>query len=75
MKFGLFGGAARGAILPLLERRPASLQIANRSPEKAQALAAEFSAGFGGPTDPRLQTELQKIEVRVGSLPIYGQAP
>ena len=39
------GGAARGAILPLLERRPACLQIANRSPEKAQALAAEFSAG------------------------------
>ncbi|MBX3424359.1 MAG: hypothetical protein KF688_01645 [Pirellulales bacterium] len=51
------------AVLPTLEDLPEGLQ------------AAEFSAGFGGPTDPRLQSELQKIEVRVGSLPIYGQAP
>ena len=34
------GGAARGALLPFLEQNPASLFIANRHPEKAQALAA-----------------------------------
>ncbi len=37
------GGAARGVIKPLLDTRPDSLFIANRSPEKAAALAAEFS--------------------------------
>jgi shikimate dehydrogenase len=40
------GGAARGAIGPLLEAKPASLLIANRSPEKAAQLAAHF-AGVG----------------------------
>ncbi|PRC91350.1 shikimate dehydrogenase [Solimicrobium silvestre] len=40
------GGAARGAILPLLECQPAELIIANRSIEKAQQLAEQFSS-FG----------------------------
>lgn len=40
------GGAARGVILPLLEQRPACLTLANRTPEKAQALA-QFFAGRG----------------------------
>ncbi len=38
------GGAARGAILPILEQRPAELVIANRTLSKAQALEARFSA-------------------------------
>ncbi len=37
------GGAARGAILPFLEQRPAELVIANRMAAKALALAEEFS--------------------------------
>lgn len=37
------GGAARGVILPLLEENPHALVIANRTAEKAQQLAAEFS--------------------------------
>lgn len=36
------GGAARGAVLPLLETHPAELTIANRSSEKAFQLANEF---------------------------------
>ena len=36
------GGAARGVILPLLECRPASLTIVNRTAAKAQELAAIF---------------------------------
>lgn len=38
------GGAARGVIEPLLAEQPATLFIANRSAEKAIALAAAFSA-------------------------------
>ncbi|MBH5330314.1 shikimate dehydrogenase [Eikenella sp. S3360] len=38
------GGAARGVILPLLECRPASLTIANRTAAKARELAEAFGA-------------------------------
>ncbi|WP_310491640.1 shikimate dehydrogenase [Dechloromonas sp.] len=37
------GGASRGVIAPLLAEQPASLFIANRSAEKAVALAASFA--------------------------------
>ncbi|MDV6343529.1 shikimate dehydrogenase [Nitrosomonas sp. Is37] len=38
------GGAARGAILPLLELKPRILAIANRTKEKAQVLQRQFSS-------------------------------
>ena len=38
------GGAARGVILPLLAEAPAGLMIANRTPERAVELAAQFSS-------------------------------
>jgi shikimate dehydrogenase len=37
------GGAARGALAPLLECRPAALAIANRTADKAVVLAARFA--------------------------------
>ena len=41
------GGATRGILGPLLEAAPTSLTIANRTPERAQALAATFRAQAG----------------------------
>jgi shikimate dehydrogenase len=38
------GGAARGLVAPLLELQPLELVIANRSPDRAVALAREFGA-------------------------------
>jgi shikimate dehydrogenase len=38
------GGAARGALAPLLEAGAAEVVVANRTAEKAQALAHEFAA-------------------------------
>jgi len=37
------GGAARGAVLPLLMEQPAELIVANRTAERARLLAAEFA--------------------------------
>ncbi|PMS23238.1 shikimate dehydrogenase [Trinickia dabaoshanensis] len=37
------GGAARGAVLPMLERGPCRLTIVNRTAEKAEALVEQFA--------------------------------
>ncbi|WP_237068115.1 shikimate dehydrogenase [Microbulbifer guangxiensis] len=53
------GGAARGALLPLLEQRPARLHIANRTTARAEELVREFrrygaltGGGFDGLCEP-----------------------
>ncbi|NMG70737.1 shikimate dehydrogenase [Parazoarcus communis] len=42
------GGAARGALLPLLQAAPSSLTLANRSADKAVALAESFRPSANG---------------------------
>ncbi len=40
------GGAVRGILAPMLEKQPANVYVVNRTHEKAQGLAAYFSAHF-----------------------------
>ena len=52
------GGATRGILGPLLEAAPASLTIANRTSERAQALAAAFQTQAGAADDTAPATRL-----------------
>ncbi len=48
------GGAARGALLPLLQAQPSQLVLANRTPAKAENLAQQFAHNF--PHEARITT-------------------
>ena len=57
------GGAARGVLLPVLERKPARLVIANRTPGKALALVpisrnGKNCAGAGYPDLAGMQFDI-----------------
>lgn len=72
------GGATRGIIGPLLEMQPASLRIANRTLDKAQALADHFSRS--GPVSAcRFNvvpvTESYDLVINATSAGISGEAP
>lgn len=57
------GGAARGAVLPFLEQKPAELVIANRTVDKAEQLAAE--AAQYGPVSSSAYAELNRRQFDV----------
>jgi shikimate dehydrogenase len=71
------GGAARGAVLPLLEQRPALLVIANRTVAKAKALGEQF-APFGAIETggyPDLGDHAFDIVVNATSASLRGELP
>lgn len=71
------GGAARGALLPFLEQRPALLFVANRTVPKATALGEEFGGrgvlATGG--YPDLGGEAFDIVVNATSASMRGELP
>jgi shikimate dehydrogenase len=71
------GGAARGALLPFLEQKPALLMIANRTPTKAVELASEVATHGnvrgGGYED--LANEQFDIVVNATSASLRGELP
>lgn len=77
------GGAARGAILPLLAAGPAALTIANRTDSTAAALAAHFGAAvtalpfdaLAGPFDIIVNATAASIAGAVPPLPDSVFAP
>ncbi len=71
------GGAVRGVLAPLLERELREAVIANRTPAKAQALAAEFAdlgtisgCGFG-----ELRGPAYHLIVNATSAGLHGDMP
>nr|VFJ88533.1 MAG: shikimate dehydrogenase [Candidatus Kentron sp. H]VFJ90495.1 MAG: shikimate dehydrogenase [Candidatus Kentron sp. H]VFJ96668.1 MAG: shikimate dehydrogenase [Candidatus Kentron sp. H] len=61
------GGAARGVIGPLLDERPKKLIIANRTPEKARTLAAQFLSERFLPEkalSELSQKDIQKVSIK-----------
>jgi shikimate dehydrogenase len=71
------GGAARGVVLPLLERRVGALVIANRTAGKAVAIAARFAphgpvvgCGFGDLAGQRFD-----VAINATSASIAGEVP
>jgi shikimate dehydrogenase len=75
------GGAARGAMLPFLEQRPATLLVVNRTVSKAKALVDEFSSFAGGDFSycsyPELADMAQGFDIVVNatSASLRGELP
>ncbi len=71
------GGAARGAMLPILERKPALLTVANRTVSKAKAMGEQF--GRFGPLVtggyPDLGTRSFDIVINATSASMRGELP
>ncbi len=72
------GGATRGIVGPLLEMNPASLRIANRTLDKAQAIAEHF-ARFGPVSACRFNvvpaSEPYDLVINATSAGVRGEAP
>ncbi len=60
------GGASRGVILPLLEQKPASLTVTNRTYSKAQQLAELFAA-YGSVKAQDMSTINEEYDVIINS--------
>ena len=71
------GGAARGALAPLLDLQPTRLVIANRTLDRAQALAAEFSdlGPVCAATFTEVETQRFDLIVNATSASLKGDVP
>jgi len=68
------GGAAQGVIAPLLAAAPARLVVANRTADKARALARRYGAAAGGGYD-ELRAEQFDLLVNATSAGLADEAP
>ncbi len=71
------GGAARGVLAPLLDQRPARLVIANRTPHRAEELAADFRAqgAVHGCGFPALEGKRFHLVINATAASLAGELP
>jgi shikimate dehydrogenase len=69
------GGAARGAIAPLLAEHPAALVLANRTPEKAQKLAELFGGKIDAISYEALAGQSFDIVINATAASLKGELP
>lgn len=69
------GGAARGVVQPLLEQHPANLVVANRTPEKAHAIANAFSGRIDASDYASLAGRSFDLIVNATSASLAGALP
>lgn len=71
------GGAARGALLPILERQPALLVIANRTVARATALGEQFAryGNFVAGGYPDLGNQAFDLVINATSASMRGELP
>jgi shikimate dehydrogenase len=69
------GGAARGVIAPLLAEQPASLMIANRTPEKAQQLAQLFAQKIKACSYAELSGQHFDLVINATAASLNGELP
>lgn len=71
------GGASRGVLGPILEERPQQLFIANRTPDKAEALAQEFAqlGTIAGGGYKQLEGQQFDIVINATSASLSGDLP
>ena len=71
------GGAARGAVEPLLAENPARLVIANRTPDRAKSLAREFGelGEVSGCGLPALAGQQFNLVINATAASLAGEVP
>lgn len=69
------GGAARGAVGPLLDETPAELVVANRTPRKAEVLVAGFSIASLHSAAFNALTQAFDIVINATSASLSGEVP
>ena len=69
------GGAARGVIGPLLAEHPAALMLANRTPEKAEQLAAQFGHALKASSYAALAGQRFDIVINATAASLKGELP
>ncbi len=67
------GGAARGALGPILSASPASLVVANRTRSKATALAAAFAGVEASGLDDLAQFDAFDLVINATSVGLHGE--
>ena len=68
------GGAAQGVLAPLIEARPRRLVVANRTADKARALARRYGASAGGGYEEFRREQLDLV-INATSAGLAGEAP